>query len=432
MSRFRTDLLRVLAVTYVVMNHSTWNSFVLVGRPDAPFGSWIFAVLNQLGKPSVLLFLFLSGFAFGVHPRWGRPENTNLQTFSLGFYRNRALRIIPPYVFMSLIGFAVVTVRAALAGKLPLAGGVLETTGTLALDFLIGLLDGRHMFHLYFVALLCYLYVLFPLIVHQARSQSTRLPGVPAMIALALPALVVYLFVDPHNQYYQSRIPFVAPAAVAVQNNTPPHLIGWLIYFSYALPFFFGGVRAGQYSAARASGLIAPASPSFVTRQLRKIPGNQNNLVTCVALAACAFALVFNDFLFHVLSTGQFPDPAGRIWRPWVALYAVAAVLLMWNRADEAAAPETAFSKRMRGLARLSFLVYLTHPVLQLVFSGLPFGWRVPLIMGLAWPFAMIFSALAQRYRFAAFLFGEGDRTFTETKPESAPLRPLLSTASIK
>ncbi|MEQ9366149.1 MAG: acyltransferase [Leptospirales bacterium] len=455
MSRFSTDLLRVIAVTYVVLNHSTWNAFVEVGADRAHAGSWFFAVLNQLGKPSVLLFLFLSGFAFGVHPKWGRRVDHDRFAFSIGFYRNRALRILPPYILMSLIGFAILKIQSAVAVPSP-AGAVhgsespyYEIAGTFAVDFIVGLFDGRHMFHLYFVALLCYLYLLFPWIVGGfpraaapveggARGDALNARGGRLLrIALALfvalsPIVLVYLLVDPHNRYLQTQIPYIAEFAPRVQAWLSGEATSWLILLAYALPFFIAGVRVGQYTRLRREPVIAGSvpptagPPGAVDRLLSYAAARglaRRNLkrgALCIG-AASAFALVFGDFLFHVFQTGQFPDFAGRIWRPVVVVYAGLAVAIMWAFTNQSNAGEG--GPVLRKLARLSFLVYLTHPLLQFAFSGLPFAWRVPLILGLAWPLALALSALARKYRLAGFLLGEGDREFAAERAGTAVAR---------
>ncbi len=448
MSRSATDLLRVIAVTYVVFNHATWNGFVEIAGPNDHAGVWFFAVLNQLGKPSVLLFLFLSGFAFGVHPKWGARENVGETlrarfAFSAAFYRNRALRILPPYFLMSLIGFAIVAVpnwysaiepAGTIASVLSIAN--IATNGiTAGIDFAAGLLDGDHMFHLYFVALLCYLYALFPWIVGRTRVRVRAVEGSggrsrASIFSFALAVLAifaVYLLVDPHNRFIQSRIPYITDLAPIVQERLSGHATSWTILMAYALPFFIGGVRAGQLSAQRRNrpeNQEQGARDSFEPAMRNFWNGPR---IACMVAAGIAFAFVFGDFLFHVFALGQFPDSAGRIWRPTVVLYALLALVLIWmltNDERPAGSQESepsrgglraAFARmmsgeRMRGLARLSFLVYLTHPLLQFAFSGLPFEIRVPLILGLAWPLALGLSALAQRSRFAGFLLGEGDR----------------------
>ena len=428
MSRFSTDLLRVIAVTYVVLNHSTWNAFVEVGSPDAHAGSWFFAVLNQLGKPSVLLFLFLSGFAFGVHPKWGGQNvsnERNFVAFSAGFYRNRALRILPPYILMSLVGFAILTVQNAIAKPEPIAGNAAEyfaMAGALMLDFAVGLLDGRHMFHLYFVALLCYLYLLFPWIVRRSIGQARPARIAARIFASILSMLAVYLLVDPHNRHLQGQIPVVAQFAPLVQAQLSGHAISWLILGAYALPFFIGGVRVGQYSRVQSAN--KSDERSFT------IPGRP---VVLFLLAGAAFAFVFFDFVHHVYETGQYPDSAGRIWRPSVVLYAALAVLILWTLTNHHLVTKVGTSGlRLRTLARLSFLVYLTHPLLQFAFSALPFEWRAPLILILAWPLALGLSMLARRYRLAAFLLGEGDRDFAHSGNRSLLPRPTLSPAPVK
>ncbi|MCR9145071.1 MAG: acyltransferase [bacterium] len=440
MSRFSTDLLRVIAVTYVVLNHATWNAFVELGTASEGAAAWCFAVLNQLGKPSVLLFLFLSGFAFGVHPAWGRNDGDRFG-FSMRFYRNRALRILPPYILMSLIGFTILTIQSVVTAPESAAmfagpdADWFAAAGILAFDFAAGLFDGRHMFHLYFVALLCYLYLLFPWIA--ARPAALPRPSRLAFsMALAcLPIFAFYLLADPHNRHIQSLIPYATELAPLVQARLSGPTTTWLGLAAYALPFFIGGVRAGQWTALGRAQAQLNSDSAQLSSAKHPVQRRAALVALCVA-AVTAFALVFGDFLFHVFQTGQYPDSAGRIWRPIVVVYAVLAVALMWTLtsqdfARDASHETAAGGATLRRLARLSFLVYLSHPLLQFAFSALPFAFRVPLILGLAWPLALGLSALAGRYRLAGFLLGEGDREFARppAKPEAPVAEPVLAPA---
>ena len=99
MSRFATDLLRVLAACYIVFNHVSWPVFQAIGTPHEYWLSWATALGNQFGKPSVLFFIFLSGFAFS-----GLAGDRQLSTGR--FYLNRVARILPPFVVVTIIAFA--------------------------------------------------------------------------------------------------------------------------------------------------------------------------------------------------------------------------------------------------------------------------------------------------------------------------------------
>ena len=365
MNRGLTDLLRIIAVTCIVYNHTIWPDYVAVTGPDATLWHHACAWLNQAGKASVLFFLFLSGFAFGAHPM-------NRSFHSLHFYKNRALRILPPFLIALSVGFAL---RVAYHPE--------EAHGPLR--FLQGLLTGSHWMHLYFVSLLVYLYALFPLL--------RRLPANPvSAIVLSMP-LVVYmaLFDLPrgavmffglqaapeffggwqalHRQLVQSPSPFAQT---------------WLQYAVYALPTFVFGLWASRIRA-----------PEQTRRPMR--------FVLLGAALIGAFALVLLDF-YSGLGLGIDADTSGRVWRPSVVLYAMVAIVLLYNMESN---PGGRIIKR---LSRASFLVYLFHPYLIECGYGLPISLRTALVIVFSWALALGLNFLGTRYPNIGLFLGEGDR----------------------
>ncbi|RME88123.1 MAG: hypothetical protein D6767_10670, partial [Candidatus Hydrogenedentota bacterium] len=139
MSRQATDFLRILSAVFIIFNHSYWEYYVQWGKKS----SWIVsfsALLNQFGKPAVLFFIFLSGYAFANQVA---QEEKRGKVFSTkNFFRNRFGRILPVYILASLLAL------------------FLEKKFSWS-SFFTSLFDGSAMFHLYFIPLILALYVLF-------------------------------------------------------------------------------------------------------------------------------------------------------------------------------------------------------------------------------------------------------------------------------
>lgn len=380
MSRFASDLLRVIAVCCIVFNHATWNGFVELGTGREGAGAWLIAVINQLGKPATLLFFFLSGYAFGAHRLYG-GRATNFR--AVDFYRNRALRIVPPFLLMSLLGF----LYHGLRGKSELS----------LTYFLVGLPGGAHLFHLYFVAVLMYLYLAYPLFRRLPFHWLTA-------VLLAVPSVLAYVFLDPHASIglLESLGITVAQDSRAISAAAAGgNAAAWIILFSYALPFFIYGKWMGETPAAEDADSSADR-PAFLADSRRRFR-------VLTALLPVGFVLVFLDFCESTFFGGRHPDPAGRVWRPVVALYAV--IWIAWL----AHLPERGSGRRLRDLARAGFLVYLSHPILMYALAKLPFGPRVFLVLALSWPLALALHALAKLHPVLGLLLGEGDRLSAKT-----------------
>lgn len=441
MSRFATDLLRVIAVTFICYNHAAWEVFINVGTKWEDDFSRAIAAVNQLGKPSVLFFLFLSGLAFGAHRHFGPRAISGASSgaasaddFRAGdFFQNRALRILPPFLVISLIGFLLPGVSRA------------DSWGGFALH----LLDGGNMFHLYFVALLLYLYLLYPLLRRIDFRWSRAL-------LLAAPLLVLHL-VNPHDApadawFWTTLAGAGVPEAIAFAESIRAALLGpgqgllatWLIYAAYGLAFFQYGLWTGaaqrsHFREADAASLrsVDPISQELQNRarvfdeeqswfgllQTRLIGffasprGRRFALLTL--LLPAGFALVYFDF-YAAAHRGVHADPAGRIWRPEVALYA--AVLILWMTQ----LPPRASGPLLRRLSRASFLVYLFHPLWMFALKDLGVGFteRVILVIALGWATGLALCWLAARHPVASLLLGEGDRVFAPAAPSAAAIPP--------
>lgn len=259
MSRQATDILRVLAAIFIVFNHSNWGYMVQIGTQQESYWSVFSLVVNQFGKPAVLFFIFLSGFAFANQVAVGLTQGAVFQTRN--FFYNRIGRILPLYIFSTFLG--------------------LWATGKLTFfELLRALPDGSAMPHLYFLPLILFLYALFPMLL-RFRLKKNQL----TLYLLAGGSVLLLI---------EKWMP---------QIGLSPTVELWTVYALYGFFFFFFGV------------CFAFEQDFFSFIPIQSLPGN-------VAVLIFLFAVVLFDF-YGKLNSGSSPDHAGRIWRFSVAVYAL-------------------------------------------------------------------------------------------------------------
>ncbi|MBE7438326.1 MAG: acyltransferase [Spirochaetales bacterium] len=331
MNRSQTDLLRILSAVAIVFNHTLWESFIQFPQTTESF---FVAFINQSGKGAVLFFIYLSGYAFVRHPM------LQMEPFPVRrFYLNRLGRIAPLYLLSTLIFYFWKN------PDLPLAEALL--------------LGSAH-FHLYFLALILYLYLLFPLL----RRLPVRGPWALTFFAVIFALLVSGFFLE-------------GP-------STPGY--GWFLYAAFGLFFFQLGIWAGQERIA--------------------LPE------TAIRLIPIGLALLWLDFEVRA-SSGMLIDQAGRVWRPAVALFSlfcVAAVRrLPWERRD------------LKHAARATFLVYVIHPFFMEAAFMLEPKVRFVVVLVSSFVLAWALSILGRRFPAIGLIFGEGDHLLTGQSPQAGP-----------
>lgn len=314
-----------------------------------------------------MFFLFLSGLAFANVAK--RPE------FSLNrFFASRALRILPAYVFVSILSI--------LIAPYYYKPGYYDKAG---MDYIQCLFDGSALYHLYFVALIWYCYLLFPLLYRLKYTHGRLL----SMIALGLLGHTI-------TTIFNADRPPVAFSFLLPDLSwlfTSPTLLMWLEYFAFAVPFFQAGIWAGQNMES---------FRTFADHTRKYLP-------VFITLTGLVFYFVLSDF-FTRLESGQSADEAGRIWRISVVIYAVSLIAVF------TILPSRQSPDWLRKLSRCSFLVYLFHPFLIFATSRIPTLYQIPLVITLSWITASLLQEAANRSKIFAFLLGEGSR---ESKPLS-------------
>ena len=142
------DIMRLIACAAVIVIHVTATPVVTLVHGS--YQQLFFIIINRLAKPSVPLFIFISGYL--AFPFWQGSLKT--------FYHKKALRLLLPYIVWTLI-YQLLFVAI---GVYPLS----------LRFFFEHLIKGDMMYHLYFMLILIQLTLLTPVWRFIERRLSIR------------------------------------------------------------------------------------------------------------------------------------------------------------------------------------------------------------------------------------------------------------------
>lgn len=323
MNRQLTNLLRAIAITLVVAIHasSSWcfgaNGDVSISRLNPVI--FLDTLINQAGRFTVPLFVILSGFGLAMS-ELSRPFSF------VGFWQRRSLRIIPPYVFFSLVSIVLQPLfqSASLTDKLTYLWQVSQ--------------NGSADYHLYFLAIVIQCYIFYPLL--------RQIPFSTLNLAL-LGAFAICLFTLRWAVSLFDLFPAIAP--YLPDSN---HCMFWLPYFLL--------------------GMWLAKAPNWFAKQVQKLTSRQWGWIWAISVT-----IEVSEFYFAALRMGS-ADPAGHYGRPTVVLMTSAFLLwaMSWQYRQQSWRTHLNLSHRQREIATriiailsgASFTIFLTHVwVLRLI-----------------------------------------------------------------
>lgn len=355
MSKIATDLLRIASITFIMFNHAGWWYYNEVGTNYQRGLSHLVAFINQFGKPSVLFFIFLSGYAFGLH-------RLNQNFSSLRFYLHRFLRIWIPYTLVSFYYY-------------------MEHSAFFSLsEFFTGLITGGHKYHLYFIVLISLIYLFFPLL--RKIKYSKFLFWLFFFFAI----LMHVISVTYEGYPVMGNMHLVSYGFKYSKYSLEPYEM-----FFVSLFFFLYGL----WSARRQR----PPGYEWLMQKIKislQIP-------LLVLFVLVAYAATLTDYYYKVES-GIASDPSGRIWRIVVIFYAISVIFLMQKVLTEKK------SEIIGALSRASFLVYLIHPAILEAFRAWKVPWLIPSVIIVSWFIGVLLTLISRRYSWAGIFFGDADR----------------------
>ena len=159
--------MRIMACLMVILIHISATPVVSL-TPNSPAQAF-FVFINQIAKPAVPIFIFISGFLLHSIYR-GKPLSP------LAYWIKRLPKLIVPYVLWS-IGYYLIYMKL----------------GYYPLDFMFvirGILLGTFIYHLYFMVIIIQFYVLYPILHYMATKFGENLTFV-LILALQIGLITV-------------------------------------------------------------------------------------------------------------------------------------------------------------------------------------------------------------------------------------------------
>jgi surface polysaccharide O-acyltransferase-like enzyme len=204
------DTLRTIAIILVLLLHIS-AEYVLYGknRLELDTSFWIGNVINSMSRICVPLFIMISGmFLIGREETW------------VDFYKNRASRILWPFIFWTLIYLFYRASSSFLGGQ------------TININQLIkSVLYGTPFYHLWYLYMIIGLYLITP-VLNKIISLLTK----RTLWLLTL----TFLFIGFFNSFYDDMIKKNVPFILWFVSYLGYFMIGFLIKESrrnYSIPF---------------------------------------------------------------------------------------------------------------------------------------------------------------------------------------------------
>jgi peptidoglycan/LPS O-acetylase OafA/YrhL len=305
-----SNFLRAIAITVVIAIHAS-HSWWFGARGDEMLSEisveiFIDTFVNQVGRLAVPIFVILSGFGL-AQAELNRPFQF------WGFMQRRCLRILPPYVFFTLLNLSF---RDRFQS--------MDLPSKLA-DLLEALGNGSGDYHLYFLVIIIQCYISYPLL---RRCQFSP---------MRLVALLVITFSLFTLRWSISLFGWFAPIAAYVPDSN--HCLFWL-------PYFLLGTWLAKH-------------PDWFAASIKRCTTNQWG-----AIWAIASGLELSEFYFAAIRMGA-AEPAGHYGRPTVVLLTLAFLCwaMSWQGWKRRLSPQI-----IEVAGKSSFTIYLLHTqVLRLI-----------------------------------------------------------------
>lgn len=219
------DLLRAIAIVWVMIFHSYF------------VGGWgHFGGVEEYGWIGVDLFFVLSGYLIGS--QWLKPLADNQSPSLADFYVRRAFRILPAYLVVVALYFALPTIREA-AGIQPLWQFL-----TFTVNLLIDAQHGLAFSHVWSLCVEEHFYLLFPLL----ACWLARKPSMPRFITACLAVVAVGMLIRGYVWMHE-----LAPAKAAGDGaQAQRHFLEGIYYPSWSrLDGLLAGVVLATIKAYR-------------------------------------------------------------------------------------------------------------------------------------------------------------------------------------
>lgn len=289
---YSIDFIKTAAIIAVVAIHV--STAYLYRATLFSFSFDTILAFNGFARFAVPIFFLSSGLLLGA--RYKEIPSVS------GFYKKRIFRILPPYIFWTLVYYLLFS----------------SIWKIFTFKFINNLLTGETSYQFYFIPTICVLYLLFPLFI---KYKKIFLSGLGVLVIFILQCLFLY-----HIYYNQYNPPIYPPFKYALINLAP---------------FIIGIFLSQHYERAK--------------RFLR------HNVFISLFIAALLGTLIVLESVLLLASTTSF-NYVNNQWRPTVLTYALAAGALLFNAFERYL---TKWDKTIEWLSKYSFGVFFIHVALM-------------------------------------------------------------------
>ena len=332
------DVLRVVSMVAVVAIHCLMVLRATAG-PSSPV-----VLLNTLLHFAVPLFFFVSGALV-----WGRYAGRTLEDYA-HFLRRRTVVVIAPYLAWSSMYLLI----AAARGYWPY-----WLTHSPAL-----LLTGRSWYHLYFIPVLVFFYVLTPLIAPLARRY-------PELLLIAAYAARLFLM-DPVTRVASAvGGPLLVTFAVVATTHASHMALG--AWFAARKDAVIPTLRRAWPLALSLGGL------TLLAASLGAIPTFRDPVQAAVVPAAMALTVLgLTGAAFGIRMSPATADKTARLGGLALGVYlAHPALLLVWSNAVTAVGGETLLQSPWFSLVSVSVVTAASFGLSAMLSRGRTTAWLV-------------------------------------------------------
>jgi len=312
-----SSFLRTIAITVVILIHAS-HSWWFGAHGEASLTQInleisIDTAINQVGRLAVPIFVILSGF--------GLAESELSKPFELkGFIQRRCLRILPPYIFFTILNLSFSSQFQSIDWQDKLS------------QIFTALRDGSGDYHLYFLAIIMQCYISYPLLRH-VRFSPLRFVGLlVGTFSLFSLRWGISLF-----GWFPSIAPYLPDSNSCI----------------FWLPYFMIGIWLAKHQ-------------EWFAKLVQKYSADRWGMFWSIAAA-----LELGEFYFAAVQMGG-AEPAGHYGRPTVVLLTLTFLgwAISWqNQAGQDRAGRDGWLKKnLDTLGKSSFTIYLLHTqVLRLI-----------------------------------------------------------------
>ncbi len=340
MSRTLTDLLKIIAIVFVVLIHTTSAEEHTFARQHQFFSiDFVGVILNQMGRFSVPLFVFLSGYGLAQSSH-SRNRTFLATTDWTDFFSKRFSKIVLPYIVLTFI-FLFFRGNSYTLADGTLSGFLIQNFGVYAK----ALLKGNADFHFYFFVIILELYVLYPLLYIASRKKA-------GSVLLALLFMNQFLWTYPSTEILMQW---------GIHKPVFPST-----FFIFWIFYFYAGIWISSHPAVR-----RPKNKSFALFYI---------------LPALAFSGVMTEYVY---SSYKMNDPGmyNHFHRMTIVLYLSSIILLVYWNSGSFVLP-LKYSKNLSILSSVTFFVYIYHMVFVRLFSPFTNNFLVLFPLGVAAAFS--------------------------------------------